>query len=356
MNTDGLRLLCGVLLGGTVGLGSVTLDASRECEDPGYAPRVGSCAHLPTADLYYRDYGRTRDRGQEAVILLHAGTGNADAFEYQFQAFANAGYRVISYDRKNVGRSSNTLRDIALGRPVGRTVNDLDALATHLGIDRFHLVGVAAGAQVAIQYAALNPRRVHSLVLAATLGPPGLAANASDLAAFNANISTPFEIFCPGPIPPDAPPTVSPTATAIREVLAEHRELGASFRGLNRPGVQFYMDVEHNSRHRTFDGCRFTNIGADQPGLAASDPINPNTYSKLEQITIRTLVMAGAGDILSPPGGMRLWARHLGNAQWTLVDSGHAPQIEIPEVFNDRVLRFLKGGHPFEQLSKIASD
>jgi len=188
-----IALLSGVLL-----LTNWTrANAARECEDVSYVPTVGACARLASAELYYREMNprRTRQRGQsgaETVFLLHAGSGNADAFELQFDAFAKAGYRAIAYDRKNVGRSSNTLRDVSLGRPVGTTVQDLDDLATYLKVDKFHVVGVAAGAQVALQYAAAHPTRVLSLVLAATLGPPGLATNEPTLATLQNNVSLPY--------------------------------------------------------------------------------------------------------------------------------------------------------------------
>ena len=56
---------------------------------------------------------------------MHAASGNADAFKHNLGPFQAAGYRAIAYDRKNVARSSNTLRDDALGRPRGVTVQDL---------------------------------------------------------------------------------------------------------------------------------------------------------------------------------------------------------------------------------------
>src|SRR4051812_44183711 len=114
--------LSAVLIAAAVALLPATLKAARECEDPDYRPAVGYCAHLPTADLSYRDtHPGAAARGglKGTVIFLHAATGNADAFTYQFEALAKAGYRAIAYDRKNVGRSSNTLRDAALGRPIG---------------------------------------------------------------------------------------------------------------------------------------------------------------------------------------------------------------------------------------------
>lgn len=315
---------------------------------------VGKCAALPGGSkIFYYDTGWKNNGSRNAVIFTHAGTGNADAFKYQFQAFANAGYRAISYDRLNVNRSSNAGSTPAANLP--RTVDDLDQLATYLGIDQFHLVGVAAGAQVAIQYAALKPERVRSVVLAATLGPPGLAASFPALASFNAGVTMPFEVFCPvNPIPSGVIPplrTISPNTAAIPAVLPSHRELGASFRGLNPDGVAFYLDIEEHSRHRTFDGCRSTNIGTNQSGLAASDPANLDTPAELGVLQTRALVLAGGGDILSPPGGMRLWGSLLPDAQWVMLgDAGHGIQIEDPVGFNDTVLRFLKGGYPFERL------
>ena len=342
-------------------------EAMRECENPAYVPAVGACAHLATVDLYYRDTGPARGRG-ETVFLLHAGSGNADAFEHQFRGLHEAGYRVIAYDRKNVGRSSNMLKHPT---SVDRTVDDLDNLATHLGVQKFHLVGIAAGGQVALQYiAAKNPSRVLSVVLAATLGPPGLAANEPTLAALQRNISLPFEVFCttaptvpPPPVgwtptPPDGtPPTIStaaPASVVIPEIRPEHRELGSTFRATNRPGVDQFHHIEENARHRTHDGCRFTNIGPNQPGVATTDPLNPNTFAKIAAlITVRTLLVAGIGDFFfSPPAHMKLWGSHIHDVQYVEMGTGHAPQFEAPEAFNDIVVRFLRGGYPFERLSK----
>jgi pimeloyl-ACP methyl ester carboxylesterase len=335
------------------------VEAARECEDPGYVPSVGACAHLATVDLYYRDTAprRVKPGGVEAVFLLHAGSGNADAFQFQFEAFAKAGYRVIAYDRKNVGRSSNTLKDVEVGRASGTTLQDLDDLATHLKVGKFHIVGVAAGGQVALQYAATHPSRVLSLVLAATLGPPGLAANEPTLAALQADISLPFEVFCDGAIPAPLPEPlrlINPVTTTVGAIRPEHRELGSTIRALDRPAVDLFHQIEEHARHRTFDGCRFTNIGPNQPGLETADPLNPNTFAKIAAlIKVRTLLAAGTGDtFFSPPVHMRLWGSYIEGAQYTQLDTGHAPQFEDPATFNQRVLRFLKGGHPFPKVGR----
>ena len=341
--------------------GTVPAHAARECEDPAYVPAQGKCARLAGAELFYYDTGPVQHGKGEVVMLLHAASGNADAFKHNLAAFHAAGYRAIAYDRKNVGRSSNTQRDDALGRPRGTTVQDLEDLANHLGIGRFHLVGVAAGAQVVTQYvAAQNPGRVLSMVLAATLGPPGLAGNEPELGALQANISLPFEIFCPMAIanPPPAPLRLASASTAptvnIPAVTNEHRELGTWFRANDRAGVEDFLRIGANARHATFDGCRSTNIGANQPGLPASSAHNPNTFAKISTLLgVRTLLLAGTGDVFySPPAHMKLWGSYIPDAQYTQLDTGHAPQFEDPKAFNAALHRFFAGGYPFERLSK----
>lgn len=341
-------------------LGGRPAEAARECEDPSYEPDIGHCARLPTSELFYYDTGPSRRGNGQAVIFLHAGSGNADAFRHQLAAFHRAGYRAIAYDRKNVGRSSNTLRDDALVRSRGSTMQDLDDLANHLGISSFHLVGIAAGGQVVLDYVAWAPHRVKSIVLAATLGPAGLSNNEPSMAELRENISLPFEVFCRAEIPdPLQSPlrTRSANATSIPEVLPEHRELGTWFRATNRAGVEDFRHIEENARHRTYDGCRFTSIGANQPTAASPgfDPaLHPGTFEKLHAlITVRTLLLAGTGDVyFSPPVHMLRWGSHIEDAQYTQLDTGHAPQFENPKAFNAAVLRFLKGGYPFKKLRR----
>jgi len=153
------RLSTPLALAAAVVVLAAPAQAARECEQPHYAPVEGACARLATSELYHLDTGFASNRHGETVMFLHAASVNADAFLQNLTAFHAAGYRAIAYDRKNVGRSSNTQRDDALGRSRSITVGDLEDLANHLGLGRFHLVGVAAGAQVAIQYAAKNPAR-----------------------------------------------------------------------------------------------------------------------------------------------------------------------------------------------------
>src|SRR5882724_6072375 len=52
-------------------------------------------------DLFVKDWGHGRP-----IILTHAWPLSSDCWEQQAVAIAEAGYRVISYDRRGFGRSS----------------------------------------------------------------------------------------------------------------------------------------------------------------------------------------------------------------------------------------------------------
>ena len=80
-------------------------------------------------------------------------------------AFTQAGYRVIAHDRRGWGRSV-----IDPSGPQPYAADDLQALMDHLGIDRIHLVGTAAGAIASLDFALSFPQRLRSLVVANSMG------------------------------------------------------------------------------------------------------------------------------------------------------------------------------------------
>jgi pimeloyl-ACP methyl ester carboxylesterase len=113
--------------------------------------------------LWFTDAGGTGT----PIVLLHANTGTSASWEPQATAFAREGYRVIAFDRRGWGKS---LADPATGPQPGSVAADLDALANHLQLDKFHLVGVAGGGFVSLDYAAWRAERLRSLVVAASTG------------------------------------------------------------------------------------------------------------------------------------------------------------------------------------------
>jgi pimeloyl-ACP methyl ester carboxylesterase len=255
----------------------------------------GRHADLPGAKLWFTDSGGNG----VPIVLLHANTGTSESWDVQAAAFAAQGYRVIAFDRRGWGKS---VADPATGPQPGSVAGDLDALADHLKLDRFHLVGVAGGGFVAIDYAAWRPERLRSLVVAASTGQ----FSEPEMRDITARIEIP----------------------ELRRQGAVYREVGPSYRGADPDGTQRWIAIEEHAR---------------QPGAPAQPLRTPNTFAKLEAITVPILVMAADADLLAPPALMRKWAAHLKGYEWAAVaDSGHAVAWERPEAFNETVLAFLK--------------
>jgi pimeloyl-ACP methyl ester carboxylesterase len=261
----------------------------------GFAAGAGRYADLPGVKLWFTDTGGDG----VPIVLLHANTGTSESWDAQTTAFATQGYRVIAFDRRGWGRS---IADAATGLQPGSVAGDLDALADHLKLGKFHLVGVAGGGFVAIDYAGWRPERLRSVVVAASTGQFS-EAEMRDITA---------RIEIPG----------------LRKQGAVYREVGPSYRSADPDGVRRWIEIEEHAR---------------QPGAPSQLLRTPNTFAKLANITMPVLVMAADADLLAPPALMRTWAARLKSYEWTTVpDSGHAIAWEHPDAFNENVLAFVK--------------
>jgi len=113
-------------------------------------------------NLHVEHYGS--DDGP-AVVLLHHGLGSVRAWKEQIPALAEAGYRVVAYDRWGYGGSD--IRP-ALDLPTFTTdLADLYSILEALGIQRAALVGHSDGGTIALYFAAQNPDLVSSVLVVA---------------------------------------------------------------------------------------------------------------------------------------------------------------------------------------------
>jgi non-heme chloroperoxidase len=94
-------------------------------------------------DLYYEDHGQ----GQP-VILIHGYPLNGSSWEKQLPVLLKAGHRVITYDRRGFGKSSQPTTDYNYDT----FAEDLHKLITHLGLSDFALVGFSMGGGEVARY------------------------------------------------------------------------------------------------------------------------------------------------------------------------------------------------------------
>src|SRR5271156_6058131 len=94
-------------------------------------------------DLYYEDHGTGRP-----VVLIHGYPLNGHSWEKQERVLLQAGYRVITYDRRGFGQSSKP----AVGYDYDTFAEDLNAVLEHLDLTRCVLVGFSMGTGEVTRY------------------------------------------------------------------------------------------------------------------------------------------------------------------------------------------------------------
>lgn len=91
------------------------------------------------------------------VVLIHPGLWDSRIWDPQFEAFA-ADHDVIRYDLRGHGRSDPAVVPYS-------DLRDLRSLLASLWVERCALVGCAAGAQLALDFALTHPSLVDAIVL-----------------------------------------------------------------------------------------------------------------------------------------------------------------------------------------------
>ena len=94
-------------------------------------------------ELYYEDHG-----SGQPVVLIHGYPLSGASWEKQLPVLLEAGYRVITYDRRGFGKSSQP----ATGYNYDTFAEDLHKLVTQLKLHDFTLVGFSMGGGEVARY------------------------------------------------------------------------------------------------------------------------------------------------------------------------------------------------------------
>ncbi|NUP53714.1 MAG: alpha/beta hydrolase [Catenulispora sp.] len=113
--------------------------------------------------IYYEDHGQ----GQP-VVLIHGYPLDGHSWERQHRVLLQKGYRVISYDRRGFGRSSQP----TIGYDYDTFAADLAALLDHLDLTEVLLVGFSMGTGEVTRYlGTYGSDRVRKAALLGTVPP-----------------------------------------------------------------------------------------------------------------------------------------------------------------------------------------
>jgi non-heme chloroperoxidase len=116
--------------------------------------KVGAENSTPIS-LYYEDHGSGRP-----IVLIHGWPLNGASWEKQTIALLKAGYRVITYDRRGFGKSSQP----AFGYDYDTFAADLDAIMASLDLNDVTLAGFSMGTGEVARYVGnYGTRRIRSV-------------------------------------------------------------------------------------------------------------------------------------------------------------------------------------------------
>ncbi len=132
-------------------------------------PVATGIAHTPDVDLAYEIYGAPSST--TTVIAVNGGPGLSHVYMLQNDVWQRLARdrEVVFYDQRGLGKSTR----IAANAPqtMDAAVADLDAIRSHLHLDKVDLVGDSFGGLIVMAYAAAHPEHVRKLILSDSAAP-----------------------------------------------------------------------------------------------------------------------------------------------------------------------------------------
>ncbi len=254
------------------------------------------------------------EQGSGAPLLCIMGLASDHrAWALQMDAFAEQ-HRTIVFDNRDVGASTICEDDYA----IADLAADAIGLADHLGLERFHLLGISLGSCVAQRVALAIGDRVHTLTLAATWAgtAPAYSEMRSRVWEREVRRSTREEFL------------EEFMLLTLSEQLFESEEAVDTVKRMTmenpdpQPTEALVRQIRSMSRHDVRD--------------------------RLSELRMPVHVIAGDRDLLIPPWKSEEVAQYVDDATLTLLRGiGHAMNLERVEEFNRAVLSWL-AEHPLD--------
>ncbi|HVW92371.1 MAG TPA: alpha/beta hydrolase [Devosia sp.] len=243
------------------------------------------------------------------VVFLHAGVADRRMWAEQMRSVADAGFHVVSYDRRGFGETESP------DEPFSHLA-DLEAVLDQLSINAAILVGNSMGGALAIDFALEHPDRTIALVLI------GTAVSGAPQPEFSDKM---LELF------------------GARGYAEERRQWGT----VANIDAQVWLDGLESERGRVSGPLRELFIEMDRqalgkPKLTQEEEPQP-AYDNVAAITAPTLLVAGELDLPAILDRHDELSEELENGfAVTLEDTAHLPSFERPDLFDPLLLEFLE--------------
>lgn len=207
-----------------------------------------------------------------------------------------------------------------------RQLDDVEALRTHLGLDRLDLAGHSAGAALALQYAARHPDRIGRLVLL-NPSPRAVGLEVTDLDRRQL-----AELRRGEPWFPDA--------FAAFERIWSGQPTDADWTAIT-PFTWGRWDAVSQAQLAREANQKNTDAAALYYSAGAVDP--EAVRSALTRLQARVLLVAGEYDVALPPKRAAEYAGLFRHAELAVQPGGgHYPWLDDPEWFVETVGGFLR--------------
>ena len=237
-----------------------------------------------------------------AVVFVHGYPLNHTMWRAQLAALPNN--RLIAPDMRGFGRSTVTEGTVTMEQMADDLAAVLDALAIRQPVC---LCGLSMGGYIALQFLRKYLDRVRSLVLCDTRS----VADTPEAAAARRQAAD--KVTVDG---------VAPIAEAMLPKL-----------------------LHHTADEHVKQAVRDMILSTDPRGVAAAlrgMALRPDSSDLLGTIDVRTLVLVGEHDAISPPDEMRKIAAAIPHAQFVVVPgAGHMAPMENAPVVNEALAAFL---------------
>ena len=257
-------------------------------------------------EVYYTTNGQGRP-----MLLMHGGSGLDHTYFRPWLDTLSDQVQLIYYDQLGQGRS--TRPQSYEGISMGTWADEADALRASLGHERIILLGHSFGGFIAQEYALRHGDHLEGLILCDTA--PVL--DYQDVIMANAQSR-------------GTPEQVQAVIAGLSAPVADD----ASFQQLLTTILPLYFNTyDPEVGKQMDDAIQYSAQGFNQ-GMGVCLPTF-NVLSRLGEITVPTLVMAGRHDWITPPaqGAERLHAGLPNSKLVIFEESGHFPFIEEHDKF-----------------------